>query len=85
MTMKRWREFHDKSAVHCEAAIAPGEYTLCGLALEGENGDTPMEETRDLIRCPDCEGIILHCKLVKPAEINKFSRRMIEVKRAAGR
>lgn len=83
--MKRWREHHDQSVVHCVAAIAAGEFTLCGLALEGERGDTPMQETRDLIRCQDCESIILHCKMVKPAEINKISRRHIEAKRTQRR
>jgi len=78
--MKRWRELHDKSIVHAESAGGV-DYTLCGDALEGENGDTPMELTRDLIRCGRCEAIILHCKMIKPAEINKFSRRRIEAAR----
>jgi hypothetical protein len=81
---KRLREFHDKSIVHAAAPGAAG-FTLCGLALEGENGDAPMEETRDLIRCGNCEAIILHCKTIKPSEINKFSRRRLEAARAARR
>lgn len=75
--MKRWREFHDKSVVHCEAVIAAGEYTLCGFALEGETGDDPMEETRDLINCKSCEAIITYCKRIPPSAINRFSRRRV--------
>jgi len=83
--VKHWREPNDKSVVHCEGAIASGEFTLCGRALEGERGDEQMEITRDLIRCPDCEAIIAHCKIIKPSEINQFSRRRLKARRAASR
>ena len=68
--MKRFREFHDKSIVHSEGPDGC-DYTLCGLALEGENGDEPMEETRDRIRCPGCIATINFCKSIKASEINR--------------
>lgn len=75
--LKRWRDHYTEKLVHAVGAIARGEFTLCGRALEGVNGDEPMTETRELIQCPACEAIIAHCKLIKPSEINPRSRRRL--------
>lgn len=83
--MKRWRDHYTEKLVHAQGAIAAGEFTLCGRPIEGVNGDEPMEKTTDLIQCPACEAIILHCKMIKPAEINKTSRRKIEAARTRKR
>lgn len=83
--MKRWRDYYAEKLVHAQGAIAGGEFTLCGRALEGVNGDEPMTETRELIQCPACEAIIAHCKIIKPTEINQISRRRLEAQRAAMR
>jgi hypothetical protein len=72
--IRRWRDYYSEKLVHAEGAIASGEYTLCGRALEGVNGDEPMEETRDLIHCPACQAIIAHCKTIKATEISRSKR-----------
>ena len=83
--MTRWRDHYAEKLVHAEGAIATGDFTLCGRALEGVNGDEPMEKTNDLIQCPACEAIIAHCKIIKPSEINLLSRRRLAARRAASR
>ncbi len=61
--------------VHCEGADG-NDYTLCGEALEGVNGDTPMVETQEGIDCGRCIGIIQHCRRVGRGEIKlPFQRR----------
>lgn len=65
-----WREFHDKSVVHCDGVGGDG-YTLCGDATEGENGDEPMEITRDLVRCKRCIAVIDFCKTVRAKEMRR--------------
>jgi hypothetical protein len=54
--------------VHC---CEPGSvgYTLCGVAEEGERGDTPVRETYANIDCDDCITIIRFCKRVRDSEI----------------
>lgn len=70
--MKRWEErcADRRPRIRIHAGGASGnDYTLCGCALEGENGDTEMDEvTRGRINCPDCIGIIRHCKTI-PARL----------------
>ncbi len=66
--MKRWKDFHDDKLVHAEGAIAARDFTLCGRALEGVNGDQPMTETGDRINCPACQATIVHCKKFQPVE-----------------
>ncbi len=61
--------------VHCEGAQAAGEFTLCGAALDGENGDKQMLETMDPINCPNCIGIIRHCQSVRGNQIKSKRRR----------
>lgn len=62
--------------VHCEGAVAAGEFTLCGLALEGERGDAQMTETPAGIDCRNCVAIIEQCKRVRNGEIKPpFQRR----------
>ena len=83
--MKHWRDMEEAGLIHCQGAIAAGEYTLCGRALEGPDGDREMKLTCDPIDCPSCEAIIAHCKIIKPAEINRSGRRRLEIHRAANR
>ena len=53
---------------HSEGAA--GEFTLCGLAPEGERGDEYMVEVAGPIDCKNCIGIIRHCKSLKKYQIN---------------
>lgn len=51
-----------------------GEYTLCGLALEGDcevNKNSPAIETSKKINCKNCIAIINFCKSIKKTEITK--------------
>ncbi len=39
------------------------DYTLCGMAMEGENGDdVSVEFSQSTINCPGCIRIIEHCR-----------------------
>ena len=68
---KHWNEFDGR--VHCEEAGGAG-YTLCGAALEGENGNQLMIETAVTINCADCIRIIEHCKRIRPGEYASTKR-----------
>lgn len=62
--------------VHCEGVVAGGEFTLCGLALEGERGDAVMADTFEGIDCANCIAIIRHCRNVRGGQIKPaFQRR----------
>jgi hypothetical protein len=61
--VKYLRDF--EGATHLDGATAAGEFTLCGLAQEGERGDQQMVETSGPIDCPTCVGIIRYCKGLK--------------------
>jgi hypothetical protein len=54
--------------VHSEAADGC-DYTLCGNALEGVNGDTEMVETSAGIDCEQCIRVIEFCKRIRAGEI----------------
>ena len=59
----------DKSYdVHCEG-VESGDYMLCGLAPEGENGDESMIKTTARISCKSCLGIIKFCKSIPKREL----------------
>ncbi len=52
------------------------DYTLCGAALEGVNGDEEMTETHASINCERCIGIIDFCRKIRPGEVcSPFQRR----------
>lgn len=68
---RRWRDYYSEKLVHADGAIAIGEFTLCGRALEGVNGDEPMTRTSELIQCPMCEAIIAHGKRIRQSAIRK--------------
>jgi hypothetical protein len=51
--------------VHCSGAIAVGEFTLCGLSRDGENGDAVMAEVAGPITCYNCIWTIRHCKTIQ--------------------
>lgn len=60
--------------IHCVGAVAAGEFSLCGLALEGERGDTPMIEIHKSIDCRNCIATIEHCKSIRNREIRALFR-----------
>jgi hypothetical protein len=55
-----------EGVVHSEGADGT-DFTLCGLAPEGGEGDGPvtMPETRKRIDCQSCLGIIRFCKRIR--------------------
>lgn len=59
--------------VHCEENGGAG-YTLCGLALEGERGATPMTDTAARINCGECVAIIKFCQRVRAGEFESTAR-----------
>ena len=72
MSAKHWKD--SDRVVHCDTSDGV-DYTLCGEALEGERGDTPMTETFEGIDCPRCIDIIRFCQKVRPGEIKMPSER----------
>lgn len=70
--MKHLRDID--GAVHCEGADGV-DCTLCGLALEGERGDTPMAEVHKGIDCERCITTIYFCKRIRNGEIKALFRR----------
>lgn len=73
--MKHLRDID--GAIHLEGPDGV-DYTLCGHALEGERGDTPMVETNEGIDCDRCIGIINHCRRVRGGQIKPaFKRRRL--------
>lgn len=64
--------FREGAVFHLEA---PGgnDYTLCGAALEGERGDSPMEEISDSggrqVTCAECIRIVEHCWRLRKSKI----------------
>lgn len=63
--MRKYREETPNGPLlHCEASNGD-DRTLCGCALEGENGDTPMQLTpRGRINCSDCTQVINFCQTI---------------------
>jgi len=47
------------------------DYTLCGTAMEGENGDDNMVVTNRRISCGQCIALILHCKSIPMSKLNR--------------
>jgi hypothetical protein len=47
--------------VHAGGAIG-NDTTLCGDALEGENGETPLSQTRATLSCLRCINIVAYCR-----------------------
>ena len=68
---QHWQERN--GVVHCEG-INAGDYLLCGLAPEGERGDTPVSETFAKIDCGQCVAIIEFCRRVRPGEYASTKR-----------
>ena len=53
--------------VHATGVAAAGEFTLCGLAAEGEaleGGDSPpiFACPGEIVTCDECRRIIEHCR-----------------------
>ena len=63
--MKHYRE--RDGIVHGENACGD-DRTLCGVILEGIEGQGEMAETAAVIDCGDCIGIIEHCKKFRSGE-----------------
>lgn len=54
--------------VHCAGATGD-DRTLCGVILEGIEGQHQMRETAARINCADCITIIEHCYRVRTGEM----------------
>jgi hypothetical protein len=63
--MRKYREnTSDGPLIHVNCANGD-DRTLCGAALEGLNGETPMQLVKTgKINCADCGRIINHCQLI---------------------
>lgn len=57
-----------ENVVHCEGSDGI-DCALCGDALEGINGDTPMIETEARISCDRCLSIIRFSRKVRNEEM----------------
>lgn len=68
--IERYSEVVGRSAVIHAGAHEGGDYTLCGAATDGEDGNSHMMRTRRLITCLGCIGIILYCKEVPRRLLN---------------
>ncbi len=79
------RHLKDKDrAVHCEGAIAPGEFVLCGLAFDEEHFDMETSGTFEGIDCPECIAVIRHSQRVRGGQIKPaFKRRAAALKARA--
>lgn len=64
LKIKRWLDI--ENVTHVEGGTG-NDMTLCGLALEGENGDTEMLEITSRINCPDCLHVINHARKIPKA------------------
>jgi hypothetical protein len=63
---EHWKD--KDGVIHCEG-IESGDYLLCGLAPEGENGDDPMPtKTAAPINCSGCVAIIDFCRHIRAGE-----------------
>lgn len=60
----RYSEVVDRHAVIHAGPSEGGDYTLCGMATDGEDGNTQMLRTRRRITCIRCIGIIHYCKSI---------------------
>jgi hypothetical protein len=69
---EHWKD--KDGVIHCEG-IGSGDYLLCGLSPEGENGDDPLPtKTAAPITCRSCIGIIGFCRRVRPGEYVSTAR-----------
>lgn len=64
LEISRYSEVVDRYAVIHAGASAGNGVTLCGVALEGEHGDSQMMRTRRRITCLRCVGIIKYCRTI---------------------
>jgi len=63
---EHWKDKDD--VIHCEG-VESGDYLLCGLAPEGENGDDELPtKTHAPINCSGCVAIITFCRRIRPGE-----------------
>lgn len=66
MSMLRFYSNED-DLVHFEGPDG-ADYFLCGFAPEGEAGNAEPEETRRIVDCPRCIGVIKHCRAIRSTE-----------------
>ena len=57
-----WSE-PETGLIHCDGYDG-NDYVLCGVAVEGENGDSHMRETIRRVTCPSCISLIQFCKAI---------------------
>jgi len=61
--------------IHCDGPDG-NDYTLCGYALEGEDGSSHLETTAASINCDACIRIIEFCRRIRSGELEApFLRR----------
>lgn len=74
--MERYREETiGGQVIHC-GSVDGTDFTLCGLALEGENGDEPMTKVeRGKVSCLRCCTIIRFCKTVPLSKVESLALR----------
>lgn len=69
------KHYAEAITIHCEGPDG-NDYTLCGFALDGEDGDVRLVETHSQITCHQCIRTIEFCRRVRPGEIAApFQRR----------
>jgi hypothetical protein len=62
--IRRFSEVRDRNAVIHADGFGGNDYTLCGMATDGEDGSSLMLVTRRTVTCADCVGIINYCKSI---------------------
>lgn len=68
--IKRYSEVAGRYAVIHAGTHGGNDYTLCGAALDGEDGDSSMMGTRRRITCQECIRIIRYCKSIPARLVN---------------
>lgn len=66
----RYSEVVDRHVVVHAGAHGGNDYTLCGAALDGEDGNGQMLRTRRRVTCRECIGIIRYCKSIPNRVLN---------------
>lgn len=62
--IERYSEVVGRYAVIHSGPSEGGDFTLCGAATDGEDGNTNMLRTRRRITCSRCVAIIRYCKSI---------------------
>lgn len=64
-------DHYDQGVVNHASRGDGYDVTLCGLALEGEEGDwSPAEDIKGKINCEDCFKMIKYCKSISKNDLD---------------